>query len=1333
MAAKFPTSSLLFGGKNTNGSPSFSSLASVPWIEDLNEEEQDNASFLSNGENGNTDSVSVRPTIDTMELLQKEICLRTDNPNFNVNSPKQVSLAIFGQQQTCTKRVLQQAAMDLNLPEDKRQLALLILKYKLMMAQQEPETAKETTSLETKKNVQLPNEDTVTTSSPSPATTHPLSEAKSNRHRKLLQHTQQSMMLSHEQIVETLFASPKSKVDPYWKLPLLQLSKPVARELLLQLNSELCPLGFDPDAAPRRKSALFSSDETGIRTAAPSIGSTAGRKGSFLSFVRDQKQKYPQCVTLVRCGDFYETYGTDAILLVEHVGLNSMGGKVRAGCPYRNIQSTLDGLTQHGFSVAVFEETGQVSSGTGNANKLKDRILTQIVSPASPTYLYDNWLLEGNTANSSGSNQSLEGLPPSRPCVGVIHTAAGYNMVEVSLEERSVQYSERLTAEAVACRLAAYPPADPLLYIPTPFEQKEASSKGSTPMPSFLPNPRSRLRGDTAAAGKSTEIVESYLGGFRVRTQVIHPDFVPKAAAGRSDAKRYTQVIVERFLDIIERHHASKDESGDRTGPNGRPLHKHDTADDFTVSMTSTSTNPLYVETATQLGLMNDKTIPSLIQYVLDEAAPLATRRFLQRYLLIPPPPDVAVAMSRLVGALMSPYHAASLPPLTVPNIGKVLSLIRAGQAGANVYGELLQSLATTAYILNENDGDTEEGIPLSDLLNLCQHESGLPAERSSLLNRCQATIKAIEDVVSTSYHIDSAEEMPDDLITRDENIPDSFFERNEGTWRGRVQPAVVSLAHQQVKAAATELCDAVKEDFLLDAGMKRNQIAHSINDNLFALKNIPSDKSTYFHPRDRNGKLLRNRWTTQRVENAMTNYINACEDATKEVSLALSSLADTLQDDGHVPAIVQSAHLNLILSVAFHHASKATKSGWQLAETIEKDQNVEGEGAHFVDVFPYWMERSNAISNTFSLSSMVLLTAPNMSGKSTLMRSTAAATLLTICGLCAPLSSDSRVLRFDTLFLRGASADVPAEDKSAFGAEMGDLSALFRCCGPNSFVFVDELARGTSPHDGTRLAGAVLEAMAERGMCGIFATHLHGIIDLPLKGRDRISLKRMAILHDDKNDRHDAESYEWTYRLEDGVCTDSLALVTADRFGLPTEIIQRAEELGNELGGYLSEKTIEPFLGEEKDVHSQTGDATLSKTDGRHNHHILSNRSDYKEEFQNIVKFANELIEETQSVAVPPNFLPPPNLCNRSCLYVLQLTKDPPSYYVGETDDLPQRLKQHRKKGGAWKHSHVAAFPLHDKTRARYWESSLIRELARSGYRLESTTDGRSSRQFRE
>ena len=718
------------------------------------------------------------------------------------------------------------------------------------------------------------------------------------------------------------------------------------------------------------------------------------------------------------------------------------------------------------------------------------------------------------------------------------------------------------------------------------------------------------------------------------------------------------------------------------------------------------------------------------------------------------------------------------------------------GQAGANIYGELLQSLDTTISILEMYDSDDNEEdskitqLFVDALLNIAQHESGLPATRESLLERCRGAVTAIEAVVSSSYHVnDDYEKMEPslDVISDHGHIPIEFLERNEITWRRRVQQDAAEDAYRRVRDAAQKLRQAVKEDFIGSSASNKSLLKYNFFDNQIGLNKIPGEgfegEISFIHPSDRFGKVIMNRWSTEKVKQAVSCYVTECENATAEVASILSALAQNLQDEGHIPAIVQSSHLNLILSTAFHHAVKATKSKWELAKTIEdssspptssinneKNEQIVGHQpssaeAHFVDVFPYWMHRSKAVPNTFDLSSMILLTAPNMSGKSTLMRSTAAAALLTVCGLCGPLSSESRISRFDTLFLRGASADIPTEDKSAFGAEMGDLAALFRCSGPKSFVFVDELGRGTSPRDGTRLAGAVLERMADLGMSGIFATHLHDVLDLPLR-KTRIVTKRIKIDHDEKND-----SYVWTHKLEDGICTDSMALVTAKRFGLPAEIIRRAEELTQ----FIPERTnttdedsigslvVDPMDDDHENISISDGiiedvfissipetSSSSSTTESQ----LLKREQEKKhrrKEFTDVIDLASNIVNDKTSstpVQVPPRHHPPASLSNRSCLYVLQLTAPSSSsttsssstststsrYYVGETDSLSKRLSQHRRKGsGMWSHSKAVVFPVDDKTQARYLESTLIGELARAGYSLESIADGRTLRHFRD
>ena len=589
-------------------------------------------------------------------FLKEELVRVSGIIDFNPNSPAQRSLAIFGEVRSCTQEILKRIVSPAsNLPHDKRLIAEYVIEYLglLKLQQQQQQQQQQNMNVNEEKEITISEREILNKKAhpqnnhnrdikyqPSTSNSEPIDSTNNVSMGGLQRQKRQPRQrpITYEKIVEGLFSSNKSLIDQYWEEPLLELSRPVARDLTKLLNPKDCPMGYDPDN--RNGINVNNSSKTGNKK----------RIGTFLEFCRDQKKLHPHHVILVRCGDFYETFGVDSIILVEHVGLNPMGGKARSGCPKQNIQATLDGLTQQGFSVVVYEEIG-TGSTTG---QIKERALTQIVSPASPTYLYNNyWLLGGGSGRGSVSgggnvnelSYSLDGLPPPRPCVGVVHNAAGYNIIEMSLEERSIQYSERLTSEAVACRLAAYPPADPLLYIPSHSEQECIT--GTSPTPSFL----SKLYGK----GK---------GNHRLRTKYLNPNLVPSSSNSRSDSDCYIQVVVDTFLKLNELQIDGNKQTG---------------VSDFSVTMASTSTNPLYVETAMQIGLMDEKTIPSLVQHVLDDAAPAIIRRFLRRYLLIPPPPRVAQSMACIVNTLID-ENSISLPPLTVPNLGKALILIRAGK-----------------------------------------------------------------------------------------------------------------------------------------------------------------------------------------------------------------------------------------------------------------------------------------------------------------------------------------------------------------------------------------------------------------------------------------------------------------------------------------------------------------------------------------------------------------------------------------------------------------------------------------------------------------------------
>ena len=151
-----------------------------------------------------------------------------------------------------------------------------------------------------------------------------------------------------------------SKVTPYWVEQLSNMERPTARGLIRQLVPDN-PLGFNEVLSDPTKNS----------------------KKQFLDFILKQKKSHPDKVILVRNGEFYETVGVDALMMIAHSGLNPMGGKAKAGCPAKNVQAALDGLTGAGLTVAVYEEVVDVNVSQGPASKkgIKHRQITQVNPP----------------------------------------------------------------------------------------------------------------------------------------------------------------------------------------------------------------------------------------------------------------------------------------------------------------------------------------------------------------------------------------------------------------------------------------------------------------------------------------------------------------------------------------------------------------------------------------------------------------------------------------------------------------------------------------------------------------------------------------------------------------------------------------------------------------------------------------------------------------------------------------------------------------------------------------------------------------------------------------
>lgn len=197
-----------------------------------------------------------------------------------------------------------------------------------------------------------------------------------------------------------------------------------------------------------------------------------------------------------------------------------------------------------------------------------------------------------------------------------------------------------------------------------------------------------------------------------------------------------------------------------------------------------------------------------------------------------------------------------------------------------------------------------------------------------------------------------------------------------------------------------------------------------------------------------------------------------------------------------------------------------------------------------------------------------LIITGPNMAGKSTILRQTALTVLMAQMGGFVP-ASRAKIGLVDRIFTRIGASDDLAGGRSTFMVEMNETANILRHATPKSLVVLDEIGRGTSTYDGLSIAWAVAEALHDRdgrGVRTLFATHYHELTEL-MATRTRVKNFNIAVK-------------EWGGRviflrkLVPGGTNRSYGIQVARIAGLPEEVIERAGEILENLEGRDMDQT---------------------------------------------------------------------------------------------------------------------------------------------------------------
>ena len=217
---------------------------------------------------------------------------------------------------------------------------------------------------------------------------------------------------------------------------------------------------------------------------------------------------------------------------------------------------------------------------------------------------------------------------------------------------------------------------------------------------------------------------------------------------------------------------------------------------------------------------------------------------------------------------------------------------------------------------------------------------------------------------------------------------------------------------------------------------------------------------------------------------------------------------------------------------------------------------------------------------------SIAVITGPNMSGKSTYMRSVALAVVLAQTGSFVPAQAASLPV-FDRLFTRVGASDDIAGGQSTFMREMSELTEILHDAGPDSLVLLDEVGRGTATTDGRAIARAAAEFIHdELGATALFATHYHDLTDLAAERERAFNLHFTAT-------REDGD-VTFLHRIVPGVSSSSYGVEVAELAGVPAPVVDRARSIvTGEGGGTRAADAPDATLGEF--VSESAGDANAT------------------------------------------------------------------------------------------------------------------------------------------